>query len=139
VSLRPQLSVCIFVRCEELADTAIELLEGDRYVLTQIESAVDLFGFLKHNYHLDCLVFEADGDLRSVTDKLQERSLFLPAVIFSRQPGEEGGDELLLGDGGEAQASTPQKGQHQSCSFFYHAAEVHLPIVRESIGRWLNF
>ena len=132
MSLRPQLSVCIFVRCEELADTAIELLGGDRYVLTQIESAVDLFEFLKHNYHLDCLVFEADGDLRSVTSKLQERSLFLPAVIFSPQPGEDGGEEMLLGDGCETKASTPPKSQHQSCSFFYHAAEVHLPIARSS-------
>jgi circadian clock protein KaiA len=132
VSLRPQLSVCMFVRCKELADTAIELLGGDRYILTQIESAVEFFGFLKHNYHLDCLVFEADGDLRSVTSKLQDRSLFLPAVIFSPQPGEDGGEEVLLGDGFEAKADTPQKSQHQSCSFFYHAAEVHLPIARSS-------
>jgi circadian clock protein KaiA len=107
-------------------------LGGDRYILTQIESAVEFFGFLKHNYHLDCLVFEADGDLRSVTSKLQDRSLFLPAVIFSPQPGEDGGEEVLLGDGFEAKADTPQKSQHQSCSFFYHAAEVHLPIARSS-------
>ncbi|NJK66323.1 MAG: circadian clock protein KaiA [Microcoleus sp. CSU_2_2] len=137
--MRPQLSVCIFVRCEELADTAIELLGGDRYVLTQIQSAVEFFGFLKHNYHLDCLVFEADGDLRSVTSKLQERSIFLPAVIFSRQPGEDGGEEMLLEDGCEAKASTQQKSQHQSCSFFYHAAEVHLPIARsKEIGSGID-
>lgn len=139
MSLHPQIAVCIFVRCEELAETAIELLGGERYVLTQIESAVEFFGLLKHHYHLDCLVFEADGDLRSVTSKLQERSIFLPAVIFSPQPGEDGREEVLLGDGLEANADILLKSQHQSCSFFYHAAEVHLPIARsQEIGSGID-
>ncbi|MEG3839300.1 hypothetical protein [Microcoleus sp. herbarium14] len=86
----PQLSIGIFVRSEEIAGCAIELLRGDRYALTQIKSAVEFLGFLKHNYHVDCLVVEVDRDLRSLLSKLQERSIFLPAVIFPPQPGEDG-------------------------------------------------
>jgi hypothetical protein len=87
--LLPQLSIGIFIRSEEIAASAIELLRGERYALTHIKSAVEFLGFLKHNYHLDCLVFEVDRDLRSLLGKLQERSIFLPAVIFSPQPGVE--------------------------------------------------
>jgi len=43
------LSVCIFVKSDEHTGSAIELLRGDRYVLTQIKSAIELFGFLKYN------------------------------------------------------------------------------------------
>jgi KaiA domain. len=128
--LLPQLSVCIFVKSEELAGSAIEQLSGDRYVLTQIKSAIELFGFLKHNYHLDCLVLEVDGDLRSLTGKLKDRSIFLPAVIFSPQPGEDARQEESPSDHLEALGSTQEKSQQQSCSFFYHAAEVHLSIDR---------
>ncbi|MEG4802503.1 circadian clock protein KaiA [Microcoleus sp. ARI1-B5] len=128
----PQLSIGIFVRSEELAGSAIELLTGERYALTHIKSAVEFFGFLKHNYHLDCLVFEVDGALRELLGKLQERSIFLPAVIFSPQPGEDERLEAPHKDGFEAAASTADKSQKQSCAFFYHPAEVQLPIARSS-------
>ena len=86
------------MRSEELAGGAIlfegfanELLRSDRYTLTYINSAVEFLGCLKkHNYHVDCLVFEVDGDRRYLLNKLQERSLFLPAVIFGPGPGEDG-------------------------------------------------
>ena len=128
----PQLSIGIFVRSEEISGCAIELLRSDRYALTHIKSAVEFLGFLKkHNYHVDCLVVEVNRDLRSLLSKLQERSLFLPAVIFSPQPGEDGRPEPPL-DGFEAQASTADKSQEQSCTFFYHPAEVQLSIARSS-------
>jgi circadian clock protein KaiA len=130
--LLPQLSVCIFVQSKELAGSAIELLGDQRYVVTQVKSAIEFLGFLKHNYHLDCLVFEADGDLRSLTGKLQERSIFLPTVIFSPEPGEDGRQESVLGDGCEPKPSISEKNQQQSCSFFYHVAEVQLSIARSS-------
>lgn len=128
--LLPQLSICIFVKSEELAASAINLLGGGRYALTQVKSAIEFFEYLKHNYHLDCLVFEVDGDLRSLTGKLQERSIFLPAVIFSTKPGDDDRPEQSSSSGFEARASTSQKIEEQSCSFFYHPAEVQLPIAR---------
>ncbi len=128
--LLPQLSICIFVKSEELAASAINLLGGGRYALTQVKSAIEFFEYLKHNYHLDCLVFEVDGDLRSLTGKLQERSIFLPAVIFSTKPGDDCRPEQSSSSGFEARASTSQKSEEQSCSFFYHPAEVQLPIAR---------
>ncbi|MEG4520671.1 MULTISPECIES: circadian clock protein KaiA [unclassified Microcoleus] len=127
----PQLSIGIFVRSEEIAASAIELLRGERYALTHIKSAVELLGFLKHNYHLDCLVLEVDGDLRSLLGKLQERSIFLPAVIFSPHP-QDCRPEAPYSDGFEAAASTPNKSQDESCAFFYHPAEVQLAIARSS-------
>ncbi|MFM9265710.1 circadian clock protein KaiA [Tychonema sp. BBK16] len=126
----PQLSICIFVKSEELAASAIELLGGGRYTLMQVRSAIEFFEYLKHNYHLDCLVFEVDGDLRSLTGKLQERSIFLPAVIFSTKPGDDGIPEQSSSSGFETRAGTWQKSEEQSCSFFYHPAEVQLPIAR---------
>ncbi|MCY7386098.1 MAG: hypothetical protein LH628_26745 [Microcoleus sp. CAN_BIN18] len=128
----PQLSIGIFVQSEELAGCAIELLRGDRYTLTHIKSAVEFWGFLKHNYHVDCLVVEVDRDLRSLLSKLQARSIFLPAVIFSPQPGEDGRPEAPPSDNFEAAASRSQKSQEQSCAFFYHPAEVQLAIDRST-------
>ena len=128
----PQLSIGIFIRSEEIAASAIELLRGERYALTHIKSAVEFLGFLKHNYHLDCLIFEVDRDLRSLLGKLQERSIFLPAVILSPQTGVEGKPEAPYSDGFEAAASTANKSQEESCTFFYHPAEVQLAIARSS-------
>ena len=128
----PQLSIGIFIRSEEIAASAIELLRGERYALTHIKSAVEFLGFLKHNYHLDCLVFEVDRDLQSLLGKLQERSIFLPAVIFSAGPGVEEKPEAPYSDGFEAAASTANKSQEESCTFFYHPAEVQLAIARSS-------
>ena len=128
----PQLSIGIFIRSEEIAASAIELLRGERYALTHIKSAVEFLGFLKHNYHLDCLVFEVDRDLQSLLGKLQERSIFLPAVILSPQSGVEGRPEAPYSDGFEAAASTANKSQEESCTFFYHPAEVQLAIARSS-------
>lgn len=128
----PQLSIGIFIRSEEIAASAIELLRGERYALTHIKSAVEFLGFLKHNYHLDCLVFEVNRDLQSLLGKLQERSIFLPAVILSPQTGVEGRPEAPYSDGFEAAASTANKSQEESCTFFYHPAEVQLAIARSS-------
>ncbi len=120
------------MRSEELAGGAIELLRSDRYTLTYINSAVEFLGCLKkHNYHVDCLVFEVDGDRRSLLNKLQERSLFLPAVIFPPQPGEDVRLQAPL-EGFQAQANTANKNLEQSCDFFYHPAEVQLSIDRAS-------
>ncbi|MEG4172501.1 MULTISPECIES: circadian clock protein KaiA [unclassified Microcoleus] len=128
----PQLSIGIFVRSEEIAASAIELLRGERYALTHIKSAVELLGFLKHNYHLDCLVLEVDGALRSLLGKLQERSIFLPAVIFSPHAPVDSSPEAPYSDGFEAAASTANQSQDESCDFFYHPAEVQLAIDRAS-------
>ncbi|XZO02689.1 MAG: circadian clock protein KaiA [Microcoleus sp.] len=128
----PQLSICIFVKSGELAGLAIEVLGGRRYALTQVKSESEFFGYLKHNYHLDCLVFEVDGDLRSLTAKLQERSIFLPAVIFATKPGDDRTQEVqqTSDNGCYPLVTSPELNQKQSCSFFYHAAEVQLPIDR---------
>ncbi|MEG4030572.1 MULTISPECIES: circadian clock protein KaiA [unclassified Microcoleus] len=127
----PQLSIGIFVRSEEIAASAIELLRGERYALTHMNSAVELLGFLKHNYHLDCLVLEVDGDLRALLGKLQERSIFLPAVIFSPHP-QDCRPEAAYSNGFEAAGSTANKSQDESCAFFYHPGEVQLAIARSS-------
>ncbi len=127
----PQLSIGIFVQSEELAGCAIELLRSDRYALTYINSAVEFLGFLKKHNYVDCWVFEVDGDLISLLNKLQERSLFLPAVIFGPGPGEDVRLEAPL-EGFQAQANTANKSQEQSCAFFYHPAEVQLSIARAS-------
>ncbi len=108
----------------------IELLGGGRYVLTQVKSASEFFGYLKHNYHLDCLVFEVDEDMRSLTGKLQERSIFLPAVIFSTRPGDDRRQELPFEDDYDSLVSKSELNQEQSCSFFCHPAEVQLPMAR---------
>jgi circadian clock protein KaiA len=72
--LLPQLSIGIFVQSEELAGCTIELLRGDRYVLTYIKSAVEFLGFLKKHNYVDCWVFEVDEDLRSVLSCKNDRS-----------------------------------------------------------------
>ena len=127
----PQLLIGIFVQSEELAGCTIELLRGDRYVLTYIKSAVEFLGFLKKHNYVDCWVFEVDGDLISLLNKLQERSLFLPTVIFSPHPGEDGRPEIQALEGFEAGASTADKSQEQSCAFFYQKMGFKTPSKSE--------
>ena len=127
VSWHPQLSVCIFIRSRELADAAVELLASDRYVVTRVKSAAQLWKLLDRHRPIDCLVVEADGVMRSLAIELQKRSVFLPAVIFSPLCG----DDRPLAAGNFLELSSTDKQERQeSSSLFYHAAEVQMPVVR---------
>ncbi|MGL5058600.1 MAG: circadian clock protein KaiA [Microcoleus sp.] len=125
--MRPQLSVCISIRSQELAEAAAELLQGDRYVLTWVKSPAELLHLLDSYLLLDCLVVEADRVLRPLAVKLQERSVLLPAVILSPRSGD--GASVSVGEFQDKYISGKDK-QQENCSFFYHPAEVQLPVVK---------
>lgn len=113
---RPPLSICIFLRSEELAASVRSLLGGDRYLVTQMKSADALFTFMERNNHPDCLVLQNCPELSGIVLKLKERVAFLPAVI------------LEVDQGGVTMAVTPPDSDNsETC--VYHRAEVPLRIA----------
>jgi circadian clock protein KaiA len=114
------------MRSRELADAAVELLASDRYVVTRVKSAAQLWKLLDRHRPIDCLVVEADGVMRSLAIELQKRSVFLPAVIFSPLCG----DDAPAAGNFHNKSSTDKEERQESSSLFYHAAEVQMPVVR---------
>ena len=84
--------------------------------------------FIQRNSHLDCLVFEVYPELHLLVSQLQEHSIFLPVVILEAEPKSE--DAKILPENNTIRAS---EGSHEeNLDFFYHAAEVKLPIAKLS-------
>ncbi|HLO47781.1 MAG TPA: circadian clock protein KaiA [Kamptonema sp.] len=121
-----QLSICILLRSEYLTSSAIELLGSDRYVLTRTKSPEGFLAFLQRNSHLDCLVLQVYPELPLLLNELQERSIFLPAVILEAEPNSEGSNIFPENTVIAQEASNIGENSH----FFYHAAEVQLPIAK---------
>ncbi|MCU0545678.1 MAG: circadian clock protein KaiA [Oscillatoriaceae cyanobacterium Prado104] len=127
VSWRPQLSVCISIGSRELAEAAAKVLASDRYVVTRVKSADQLWKILECHRPIDCLVVEADEAIRSLALELQKRAIFLPAVIFSHLLGDD--VSICTGECHDKSSTGKEDRQESSC-LFYHAAEVQLPVVR---------
>lgn len=126
-ALRSELSICIFLRSEELATSVLKLLDRDRYILMRSNSPEGFLDFIQRNSHLDCLVFEVYPELHLLVSQLQEHSIFLPVVILEAEANSE--EAKLLS---ENQAMAPEGSHEENLHFFYHAAEVKLPIAKLS-------
>jgi len=126
--LLSQLSICIFLRSEYLTAAAIELLGSDRYVLTRSRSPEGFLAFIQRNSNLDCLVLQVYPELPLLISELQERSILLPAVILEAEPNSEGTNILPKNTITGSEGPKAPENSH----FFYHPAEVQLPIAKLS-------
>lgn len=86
--------------------------EPARYSGSEFRSSKDLLYHIQQVGHVDCLLLQAEPELQSLLDQLQQRAWFFPAVILE-SPG-------FCFEGSDLN------------SFFYHAAMICLPVQQFS-------
>lgn len=127
--MRTQLSICIFLRDAQLAESIAGLLAGDRYFVTSCKSPADFVQFVeREKQQLDCLILEDDPAGVEVANQLRLENTLLPAVILRfALPSYSNGDLLKLPSTLVPEIA-PQHpdlpaGKEEATSF-YHPAEV---------------
>jgi circadian clock protein KaiA len=123
--LHSQLSVCIFVKSQSLAQSLSHPLSPDRYITTKFNDQDEFFDFI-HNQkqHIDCLVLEEDRRLLPIFNWLYEKGIILPVVIvtINHEPNNpQSLTELPL---------FTDRNNADMVTYFYHPAEIHLSVVQ---------
>lgn len=149
----PQLSICIFVRSPSLAQSLSEFLSGDRYTVTQISVESEFLDCIdQQKQQLDCLVLQADRELLPLVNRLYEKGILLPAIIFQPEVDEvpvEFSPSTSSPDPNPAPktASVKFKGDISWVPYLYHPAEVRLLVhqpsqlqlaINHAISQFLN-
>ncbi|HIK28895.1 MAG: circadian clock protein KaiA [Oscillatoriaceae bacterium SKW80] len=82
--MRTQLSICIFLRDPQLAESIAGLLASARYCVTSCKSPTEFVQFVeREKQQLDCLILENDPDGVEVANQLRQENTLLPAVILN--------------------------------------------------------
>jgi circadian clock protein KaiA len=77
------LSICLFIPQKAIAQSLIRFLGGERYQLTQMNSAAKFSQFvLQHREEIDCLVILNVPSCFSVVNNFYEQGIILPVVII---------------------------------------------------------
>lgn len=150
--LRPQLSICIFLRSHRVAESLTGLLASERYVVTYFYSEAEFLQFVEsEKQRLDCLILQADPALLPLAHHLRSAAILLPAVIvhFTAAPGSNGELYQPPSTPGTRLApiplNAPLNEPHPTC--FYHTAEVKVSgsqlsqiagYIDQAIGEFLN-
>lgn len=127
--MRSPLSVCVFLKSEELAYALVQVLshyvpqEPRRvnYFVSWIKTESELIEFAEQlKQQIDCLIFQEEPELPQLLTQLLQRNLLLPAVILKADALENGGriegaPEVSIA------AATPQASEST-----YHPATVFL-------------
>jgi len=121
------------VRSPSLAQSLSEFLSSDRYTVTQITAESEFLEYIdRQKQQLDCLVLQADRALLPLINRLYEKGILLPAIIFQPEPGEEPPEFSLADlpspdrDPATKTASVKFKGDISWVPYLYHPAEVRL-------------
>jgi circadian clock protein KaiA len=94
-------------------------LSGDRYTLTLISSASELFDFIKENQEkIDCLLALNSPTLLPILNHLYEQGTLLPAIFIEAQEPTSNESPSELPEDISAVVGIP--------TYFYHSAEVRL-------------
>lgn len=129
--MRTQLSICIFLRDVQLAESIAGLLAGDRYFVTSCKSPADFVQFVeREKQQLDCLILEDDPAGLEVATQLRLENTLLPAVILSFAPPIYANGDLRKVPSTLVPEIAPQPpdsptGNGEATSF-YHSAEVQV-------------
>jgi circadian clock protein KaiA len=83
-------------------------VRGDRYSVTQVDSATELVDFIEENKEsIDCIIALNDSSLLPIFNQLYEQGTLLPVIIVDES-------ELAL---------NPEK-----ATYLYHSSEIRIPI-----------
>jgi len=112
------LSLYVFVETETLIFALEEVLEGNRYKITQPQYSTELLDGIEQNKEeIDCLVLEDCSFCRNLLDRLSERGTLLPVVFIASAVDRDNSVE----------------------TYAYHSAEVwHMASTLEAIPAQVN-
>lgn len=125
--MHSQLSICLFLNDNTLAQSLVPHLGGDRYFVTQLTSKTDFLDFVdREKQQIDCLILQDSPDLPPLIDLLYNRTILLPAVAIKPAvhptidpSSEASSDNLAI-----AVEKQPPIGSRKP---IYHEAVVELP------------
>ncbi|NEP84220.1 MAG: circadian clock protein KaiA [Okeania sp. SIO3C4] len=121
-TLPTQISVCVYLYDDRFANSVTKLLSSDRYLVALTNSSREFFQLVQENTNIDCLIFQEYSELTSLIEKLQNKSILLPAVIIKQLEFEQGQENQNLSNTN----FTKFQKQNNDSSFIYHEAEVSL-------------
>lgn len=128
--MRTQLSICIFLRDPQIAESIMGLLASDRYCVTSCKSPAEFVQFVeREKQQLDCLILEDDPIGVEVANQLRQENILLPAVIlnFSGARYSEAEPQKFFSTViPENSPEPPQSAVGIRKTIFYHAAEVRV-------------
>ncbi|NEP39420.1 MAG: hypothetical protein F6K35_09240, partial [Okeania sp. SIO2H7] len=87
-TLPTQISVCVYLYDDRFAHSVTKLLSSDRYLVALTNSSREFFQLVEENNNIDCLIFQEYSELTSLIEKLQDKSILLPAVIIKQLKSE---------------------------------------------------
>ncbi|MDY7003875.1 MAG: circadian clock protein KaiA [Cyanobacteriota bacterium] len=127
-TLPTQIFVCVYLYDDRFANSVTKLLSSDRYLVALTNSSREFFQIVQENNNIDCLIFQEYSQLTSLIEKLQNKSILLPAVIIKQVESEQGRENRNLAHTN----LTKSQEEHKDASFIYHEAEVSLLIEQLS-------
>jgi circadian clock protein KaiA len=133
--LSPQITICMFVLSQSLAQSLSELLSSDRYILYSTASESELFSFVEqHKQFLDCLVLQSDNSLQPYINRWSEQGILLPVVIFPKES--EKISNVAQSNSLDSQITEEMT---KPANYLLHAAEVRLNIKQvHEIGVFID-
>lgn len=128
-----QLSLCIFVPDQQLAQSLVNLLNSDRYLIHQADGPEDFFDFVAANTEqIDSLIVLQESAALSLLNQLYEQGILLPVIILQQQ---------------QAPLSKESTVGLEAKTYCYHSAEVRLSAlnldqivvsINQAIGKFLH-
>ena len=130
--LRSHLSICVFLESEPLAQAVRQGLQGDRYLLTVLNSNEEFFTCIEQEKNqLDCLVLQDTPKLPPIANWLHGQAVLLPAVIIST--------ESDIPEDHSKPLKTSSSAHALDSVFTYHTAEVWIdPAQIERISGYIE-
>lgn len=126
--LSTKISVCVYLHNDQFANSVMKLLSSDRYLVALTNSSREFFQLVEENSNIDCLIFQEYSELTALINKLEDKSILLPAVIIKQLKSKHDRENHNLAHTNP----TKSQEQHQDLSFIYHKAEVSLFIEQLS-------
>ncbi|NES84965.1 MAG: circadian clock protein KaiA [Moorea sp. SIO2B7] len=125
--MNSRLFICIFVSFEPLAQSLVQLLSGDRYILNQVHSSKAFLGFIEeHKEEIDCLVVLNESSLLPLFNQLYEQGTLLPVImIVQEESAHPDYREQPQNDSELPQLQLPTAG-FKAATHLYHSSEVRV-------------
>lgn len=129
--MRPQLSICIFLHSNQIAESLTRLLVNERYSVSSFTSEAEFLHFVESKkQQLDCLILEDDPAWQPVASHLRQEVIVLPAVIVDVSQAQINNDEMPANPTISAvEVAMSQRSavvDEAVLSCFYHSAEVRV-------------
>lgn len=129
--MRPQLSICIFLHSNQIAESLTRLLVNERHSVSAFTSEAEFLQFVESKkQQIDCLILEDDPAWEPMASYLRQEAILLPAVIVDLSGTESKNDEMPVNPTLSAvEVAMSQRSavvDEAALNCFYHSAEVKI-------------